>query len=92
MTREERLARYERVMRDTSTLRADGHFIVRVWDGMDGTWYDCTAPVPLEQALDAWEHDTANGTRHTRYEHIDYYRIFPANTHMLYSGDHEMFR
>lgn len=91
MTLKERIARYERVMNGT-TLHGDGPFIVRVWDGMDGIWCDCTGAVSAEKALDEWEARTNNGTRQTKYEDIDYYRIFDADTHMHFSGDREMNR
>lgn len=92
MTQAERIARYERVMGDTTTLRGAGPFIVRLWDGMDGAWCDCTGPVPVEKALQLWEDRTKEGTKQIKYDEIDYYRIFDADTRMPFSGDREMFR
>jgi hypothetical protein len=62
-------------------------YIVRVYDGMDGCWCDCTKAVTLEEATKYWNSRTNNGTIKTKYSDIDYYKIFPANTKMLYDSD-----
>ncbi len=66
-------------------------FIVRVWDGMDGCWCDCTEPVSKEEADKVWNKETKNGTEKTKFSDIDYYKIFPADTNMLYNGSFTMF-
>lgn len=67
-------------------------YIVRLWDGMDGTWIDITGPVPEAEASRIYDEKTANGTVKTTFEDIDYYRIFSADTEMIYSEGLEMFR
>lgn len=92
---ETRIDLYEGVMtryRDEHDLRGPGPFIVRQWDGVDGTWTDCTAPVDAAEALRVWEEHTDGGTKNTSFDAIDYYRIFPADISMVYSGGREMFR
>jgi len=69
-----------------------GRFILRHWDGMDGTWTDCTQPVSADEVLRAWNRRTSNGTKYVNFHDLDYYRIFPADTHMLWSDGREMFR
>lgn len=60
-----------------------GLYIVRQYDGMEGRWLDVTKEIPHEEAERAWQRFTANGSRNTKYEDIDYYRVFPANTRMI---------
>lgn len=67
-------------------------FIVRLWDGMDGTWTDVSTPCVRRAADMIWDELTKGGTEKTRFEDIDYYKVFPADTVMLYSHDREMFR
>jgi hypothetical protein len=73
---------------------AKGPFTVRLWDGMDGAWMDLreATNVPLEKALEVWDDRTKGGTQASTFHDIDYYKIFPADTEMHYSGDREMFR
>lgn len=59
-------------------------FIVRLWDGMDGIWCDVTGSVSKEEADRVWNEKTADGTKATKYDDIDYYCIFPADTTMQY--------
>lgn len=59
-------------------------FIVRLWDGFDGIWCDCTEAVSKEEADRVWNDRTANGTKNTKFDDIDYYAIFPADTKMQY--------
>jgi hypothetical protein len=66
----------------------DGLYVVRLYDGMDGAWYDITGPVTREEAERIWNKRTCSGTSEISYENdIDYYRIFPANTKMFYNVD-----
>lgn len=69
-------------------------FIVRVWDGMDGCWTDCTGEVDRDEALRVWADRTKNGTVATKYDDIDYYAIYPGDTRMHFDGSEgrEMFR
>ena len=69
---------------------ADGRYTLRVWDGMDGCWCDVVTSVDLAFALRSRCEQTADGTKATSFRDIDYYRIFPADTHMLWSGDFTM--
>lgn len=67
-------------------------FTLRVWDGMDGVWCDVVANVDLGFALREWCKHTKDGTEHTKFDDIDYYKIFPADTKLMYSGGYMMFR
>ena len=67
-------------------------FVVRLWDGMDGTWIDVSKPVGHAEAERIWNQRTKNGTEKTCYDDIDYYRIFAADTHMMWSEGREMCR
>jgi hypothetical protein len=60
-------------------------FVVRLWDGFDGVWMDVCSPKSEEEANRIWNEKTENGTKHTKFADIDYYRVFPADTVMLYS-------
>lgn len=55
-------------------------FVVRLYDGMDNRWVDMTEPVALEEAQRVYNMETDFGRHHARFQDIDYYRIFPANT------------
>ena len=66
-------------------------FIVRLWDGFDGLWCDVTGAVPLEEAEKVWNEHTQNGTKSTKFEHIDYYKIFPADTKMQWVSGRSLF-
>lgn len=59
-------------------------FIVRLWDGMDGIWCDVSEPVSKEEADRIWKEKTQNGTKAVKFEDIDYFHIFPADTTMRY--------
>jgi hypothetical protein len=61
-------------------------YIVRLYDGFDNQWIDITRPITEEEARAVWNEKTQNGTKNTKYEHIDYYRVFPADTKMLFSN------
>jgi NDP-sugar pyrophosphorylase family protein len=63
----------------------EGKYIVRHYDGFDRYWIDVSEPVSKEEAQRIWNKETKNGTENTCYEDIDYYRIFPADTRMLYN-------
>lgn len=64
---------------------------LRLWDGMDGCWCDCVSGT-AEVVLREWYKNTDGGSRKTSFSDIDYYRIFPADTKMVYGPDNELFR
>ena len=59
-------------------------FVVRFYDGFDHYWFDVSKPVPRKVAEEILEEKTEGGKKNASYSDIDYYRIFPANTRMLY--------
>lgn len=61
-------------------------FVVRLYDGFDNEWMDVSKPVSKEEATKIWNEKTKNGTQNTKYDDIDYYHIYPADTRMLYSS------
>lgn len=61
-------------------------YVVRLWDMHDG-WIDISGPLSKEEADKRWNAETKNGTRNTCYEHGDYYKVFPANTQMLFTPE-----
>ncbi len=84
---EDLLALYCRVMHETAAVFVKyEHYIVRQWDGMDGCWTDCTGDVGREEALRYWAEKTDGGVHRVAYAEIDYYRIFPGGTRMLWDG------
>jgi hypothetical protein len=89
------LAIYCHVMHEpVSSFTLHPRFIVRVWDGMDGCWTNCTGEVTRDEALRYWAERTDCGAHHVSFAEIDYYRIFPAETRMQLDGSEgrEMFR
>jgi hypothetical protein len=74
---------YKRVMNDSIDF-TQGTFTVRIWDGMDGCWTDVgeATNVSADKALEVWNERTKGGTEKIRFDEIDYYRIFPADTYM----------
>ncbi len=90
----EDIALYNNLMSNEPLDFTKGLFIVRLWDGMDGCWCDCTEAVSGQEALRIWKERTNKGTEKISYSEIDYYKIFPADTHMHWDGKEgrEMFR
>lgn len=91
----ELLAIYCRIMIEPeSAFVQHESYIVRVWDGMDGCWSDCTGEVGRDEALRYWAEKTDGGTRRVAFAEIDYYRIFPGGTRMCWDGaeGRELFR
>ena len=81
------IALYCRVMNDVAEVFVKYEsYAVRHWDGMDGCWTDCTGDVGREEALRYWADKTDGGTHHVAYAEIDYYRIFPGGTRMVWDG------
>ena len=62
-------------------------FIVRLYDGFDNEWMDVSSPVSKEEAQKIWNNKTKDGTQMTKFEDIDYYAIFPADTVMHFSQE-----
>jgi hypothetical protein len=88
-------ALYARVMHPAIDFARHQTFVVRVWDGMDGCWSDCTGEVDRDEALRIWADRTNGGTHRVSFREIDYYAIFPSGTRMLWDGadeEGEMFR
>lgn len=69
--------------------RIEQLYIVRLYDGFDNAWMDISPAVPKAEADRIWNEHTKNGTKNTEYEDIDYYRIFPADTRMIFTYDRE---
>lgn len=61
--------------------------IVRLYDGFDNLWIDVSGPLIYDEAFKLWLEKTNNGTEKTNYSHIDYYRIFPADTKTFFRSD-----
>lgn len=84
---EQLLALYCRVMREVAEVFVKYEsYVVRVWDGMDGCWTDCTGEVDRAEALRVWAARTDGGARAVSYDEIDHYRIFPGGTRMHWDG------
>lgn len=60
-------------------------YTVRHYDGFDHNWIDILAGVPYEEARKLWDERTEGGTKTTRFDDIDYYDIFEADTKMVFS-------
>lgn len=74
-------------------------YIVRLWDGFDGEWMDVSDPLPKDEAEklagDKNEARTSGpgaGLREGRYDQIDYYRAWPADTKMVFSDGNSQTR
>lgn len=61
-------------------------YMVRLFDMFDG-WLDITSAISLEEAEKIWNEKTNNGTRNTSYDDGDYYKVFPADTRMIYTPE-----
>ena len=64
--------------------KREGLYVVRQYDGFDYRWFNCTKPLPYDEAQAYWNKKTKNGTAMISYDDIDYYKIFPADTRMLH--------
>jgi hypothetical protein len=85
---------YTAIMPDRHYDFSRGNWIVRLWDGMDGCWSDVTEETDAFTALSVWVLKTGSGKHNWRFDDIDYYRIFPAETRMIWDGEagRELFR
>lgn len=61
-------------------------YVVRLWDGMDGCWTNCTREIGQDEALRIWAERTDGGVHRVSYAEIDYYRIFPGGSQMTWDG------
>ena len=61
-------------------------YILRLYDMFDG-WIDVTDPVSKSEAVAAWSENTKGGTQNTKYADGDYYKVFPADTKMVYTPE-----
>lgn len=86
MESDEEKAKDNPCIESTEKLSSTGFYIVRFYDVCDG-WIDLTGSLPHEEAQKLWLEYTKNGTEHTCYDHMEYYRIFPDNTQMLQSAE-----
>ncbi len=66
---------------------AEGLFVVRLYDGFDMEWMDISEPVSKDEAERILNQHTKNGTVNTKFDDIDYYTIFPADTTMYFSQE-----
>jgi hypothetical protein len=62
-------------------------FVVRHYDGFDNKWMDVSEPVSKDEAQRLWNEKTDDGKRNAKYDDIDYYAIFPADTVMRPSDE-----
>jgi hypothetical protein len=80
------LTLYCRVMQVPAASFTYETYVVRLWDGMDGCWTDCTTEVSRDKALQHWAEKAGGGTHHVSYSEIDYFLIFPGGTRMQWDG------
>ena len=62
-------------------------YVVRLYDGFDNEWMDVSEPVSRKEAEKILNEKTEDGTKNTKFDDIDYYAIFPADTIMYYSQE-----
>lgn len=66
---------------------SDEKFVVRLWDYFDG-WIDICGPRNKAEAQALFDEKTNNGTVKAKEDfHGGYYRIFPANTRMIWNSE-----
>lgn len=80
MTPQNALARAQHID-PTATI-----FVVRLFDGFDNEWMDVTGPLSAEEAMAQWSARTDEGRKHTSYDDIDYYAIYPTTVQMFFSA------
>lgn len=68
----------------TQMNSSSGLYVVRLYDGMDYVWMDVSKAVPWDEAVRIWNEKTESGMEKTSFDDIDYYKIFPSDTRMLY--------
>ena len=62
-------------------------YVVRLYDGFDNIWMDVSKPLPYDKAKEIWMEKTKDGTKNTKFSDIDYYKLFPADTKMLFTAE-----
>lgn len=82
---------YDGIMKPAD-LPPDRMWQLRQWDGMDGTWTDIGPAQTPHEALKSWFRKTEGGEKNTKFDDIDYYRLFDAGTKMKWGDGAEMFR
>lgn len=71
---------------DIKTVEAPDLWILRGFDMFDG-WYDITKPISRAKAEEELNRRTKDGTKNTCFNDGDYYKIFPADTKMIYTPE-----
>ncbi len=66
---------------------AEDLFVVRLYDGFDHEWMDVSEPVSRNEAEKILNEKTEGGKKNTKFDDIDYYTIFPADTTMYFSQE-----
>lgn len=62
-------------------------FVVRLWDGFDYIWIDVSKPLPRDEAQEIWNEKTDGGSERASFKDTAYYKVFPADTRMLFAAD-----
>lgn len=74
----------------TRNHSGSGRYVVRLWDMLDG--WCCTEPnetgVPWEEAVKLWLGKTRGGTKNTKFDDLDYWDIFPAESRMVVTPEY----
>jgi hypothetical protein len=82
LTAAQLLARHPELL----TADADAQWVLRHYDGFDNEWCDITQPLEATEAIRQYLEKTLKGTKWVGFNEIDYYRLFPADTKMVYSA------
>jgi hypothetical protein len=61
-------------------------YVVRYYDGLRNQWSDVSSPVTMRNAKRIWDRKTNGGTQNTKFADLAYYKIFPADEDMVFSG------
>ena len=88
LTPPEVMARFKKRFPSSKWLpenKQEPKYVVRLYDGFDHNWIDVSKPGSREEAEKVWNEETKDGTVNTKFEDIDYYAIFPADTAMKFS-------
>lgn len=85
--RKKDLTRFYTYDKSKSNLKRNNEmkYVVRLYDGFDNLWMDICEPTTKERAEEILARKTNNGKKNAKFEDIDYYEIFPADTKMLFS-------
>lgn len=75
----------------TTPSEKEGLFVVRLWDGFDTLWMDVSEPMSRADAeklcgdKNEARSGSGAGNRIGSFNEIDYYKVFPADTKMIFS-------